>query len=236
MIKKINVYQFFVVFIGVVSAYYVSKLAGQDNLSVAYQAIVVAFISIVVWLFSWHINETIDKINNAKLMERYEFEKQLEGLWLEHYEMDGADNSGYCLIEIIYDEESKSLHLKGNVYNNEGESFANWTSKSVYLDRNTKSILYIYDGEFKTSRLVGNGYGKLDFSTSNTNISVSGSGCFEDSFTEYKPVNFEIDKLDEKLSQRIGGSQLPKRSFEKRDFVKAYHKYLVEKGCSESGK
>ncbi len=229
MINKDNIYQFFIVFLGMIAAYYISKLAGEQSIHIAFQFLIIISISIIVWLLSWHLNEKILKIKNTKLMEKYEFERQLQGLWLERYEMGDSDSSGYCLIDIIYDQDSKSLHLKGNVYKNNGNSFANWTSKAVYLDRNTKSILYIYDGEFKENRLIGDGYGKLDFSTSNTDFSLSGSGCFEDSFTKYKPVNFDIDKLDEKLCQEIGSSNIPERSFEKINFIKNYHKYLTGK-------
>ncbi|MCK5854669.1 MAG: hypothetical protein KAG56_05560 [Sulfurovaceae bacterium] len=229
MINKDNVYQFFVVFLGMLSAYYISKLAGEQNLQIEFQWLIVISISIIVWFLSWHLNEKILKNNSTKLMEKYEFERQLQDLWLERYEMEDSGNSGYCLIDIIYDQNSKSLHLKGNVYTDNGNSFANWTSKAVYLDRNTKSILYIYDGEFKERRLAGDGYGKLDFSTSNTDFSLSGSGCFEDSFTKYNPVNFDIDKLDKKLCEEIGSDIIPERSFEKINFIKTYHKYLTRK-------
>lgn len=229
MINKESIYQFLIVFLGMVSAYFISKLAAEQNIQTIFQWLIVISISIIVWSFSWYFNEKLLNINNKKLMKKYEFEKQLQGLWLERYEMDDADNLGYCLIDIIYDKESKSLHLKGNVYTENGNSFANWTSKAVYLDKNTKSILYIYDGEFKEERLIGDGYGKLDFSTSNTDFSLSGSGCFEDSFTKYKPVNFDIDKLDKKLCKEIGSNAIPERSFEKTNFIRIYHKYLTEK-------
>ena len=110
MFKKDNIYQLFIVFLGMISAFYISKLASEQNIQIVFQILIVISISIIVWLFSWYLNEKIVTINSDRLMEKYEFEKQLQGLWLEKYEINGSDSSGYCLINIIYDQESKSLH------------------------------------------------------------------------------------------------------------------------------
>lgn len=175
------------------------------------------------------MNERILEINEEKIREQYEFEEKIQGLWIERYSIDDNGSIGYGIIEIIYIEQSKTLHLKGNVYNSSGETFANWSSKSVYTDRNKKSILYIYDGEFMDDRLKGNGYGKLDFSHANGDVILSGTGYFEDHFSEYIPKNFEIDRLDNGLCEQLTGKCIPQHSFDKKLLIVKFHEYITEK-------
>lgn len=227
MSNKENIYNLIVVFIGTSTAFLIERLPDSQNIHILFQVLIVFAISIVIWFITWRLNESALSVKNAKLVEKYEFEKQLKGLWLERYKTDDFKKYGYGVIDVIYDDDSKTLHLKGNAYDQEGTSFANWTTKSVYLDRNTKSVLYIYDGEFNDGRLEGNGYGKLDFSTSSGHSSVSGSGFFEDSSTEYKPVSFEIEKLDFEFCKRIWDEGIPERNFDKANFIKSCHQYYT---------
>ncbi|MEM6397574.1 MAG: hypothetical protein AAF741_14585 [Bacteroidota bacterium] len=223
---KENSFQLILTLIGLVSAYWISRLANEQNLNFISICLLLVAIAVIVWFISDLINQRILRINEESIREQYEFEESIEGLWIERYSTNDNGGVGYGLIEIIYDELSKTLHLKGNVYDFEGKTFANWASKSVYTDRNKKSLLYIYDGEFMDKRLQGNGYGKLDFSQSNSGKILSGTGCFEDIITEYIPKNFDIDRLDDGLCEELTGECIPKHSFDKELLINKYHEYL----------
>jgi hypothetical protein len=220
------IWQFLLTIVGIFSAYMISVLANKYSLNSWIVILLLLSMSIIVWFFSKEINDQIIKTVEKRITELYNFEKKIEGLWIEKYQMDGNGKVGYCLIEIIYNESIRTLHLKGNVYDSTGKSFANWNSKSVYMDRNQKSVLYIYDGEFMDSRLVGNGYGKLDFNNSKQEVISTGTGCFEDSNTKYIPINFDIDRLDNGLCKELIDNSMPCHSFDKERLVKKYHEYL----------
>jgi len=230
---KENIFQLCLTFIGLVAAYWVSRLANEQQLIFGVVLLILVAISVVVWFISNLVNERILKINEERIREQYKFEEKIQGSWIERYSNEGQ--IGYGLIEIIYDELSKTLYLKGNVYDSEGKAFANWSSKSVYTDRNKKSVLYIYDGEFMDSRLQGNGYGKLDFSHSNGDVILSGTGCFEDASTNYIPRNFDIDRLDNGLCEELTGNCIPRYSFDKEMLINKYREYLEDKTRQEEG-
>ncbi|KAA3625728.1 MAG: hypothetical protein DWQ02_21215 [Bacteroidetes bacterium] len=226
---KENIFQLMLTLIGLVSAYWISKLANEQKLNTTSIILILVAIAIIVWFISDLINQRIIRINESKVREQYEFEEKIQGLWIEKYSIDDNGGIGFGLIEIIYDEPSKTLHLKGNVYDFNGRTFANWSSKAVYTDRNKKSVLYIYDGEFRNDRLNGNGYGKLDFSHSNEEVILSGTGYFEDNTTNYVPKNFDIDRLDNGLCEELIGDCVPKHSYDKEVLIKKFHEYLEDK-------
>lgn len=232
-----NALQLFITIIGLSTAYYISVLANKQQLGTLIILMILISISIIVWFLSSIINQRILRISEEKIRKQYAFEEKIKGLWIERYVIDEKINIGYGLIEIIYEANSQTLHLKGNVYDSTGKAFANWASKTVYTDRNKKSIFYIYDGEFMDKRLSGNGYGKLDFSNSsnNSDIILSGTGCFEDDFTKFIPKNFDIDRLDKGLCQNLIGEYLPNHSFDKEKLIKKYHEYLQKNfGATEN--
>ncbi|NOQ23940.1 MAG: hypothetical protein GQ564_01135 [Bacteroidales bacterium] len=230
---KENIMQLALTVVGMISAYWASVLASKNSIELLMTMIILISMAIIVWLFTNEINKQIIKIAEKKITEQFNFEKKIEGLWIERYSMDENGKFGYCLIEIIYNELSRILHLKGNVYDSNGKAFANWNSKSVYTDKNQKSILYIYDGEFMDSRLVGNGYGKLDFNNSNSDTILTGTGCFEDANSKFIPKNFDIDRIDNGLCKELIDECMPKHSFDKERLILKYHKYLEnnKSGC-----
>lgn len=228
-----NTLQFILTFVSLASAYYISILANDKNLDLGFLILILVATTVLVWFINYKINERILKINTENITLRYEFERKVEGLWIEKYNPE-VNKSGYGLIEIIYDKESKSTYLKGSVYDAEGNSFANWASKSVYSDRNKKSLLYIYDGEFTNSRLDGNGYGKIDFSNSNAEILISATGCFEDHTMGFKPVSFEIDRLNDEICNNIIGKKNPEFSYDRQNLVIGYHAYITSKKSSSN--
>ena len=148
--------QLVLVFAGIYSAYFVSILANNQTYDWFVILSLLLLVSIIVWLLTYGINKQIDRIKIEEVRKEYEFEEKIDGIWIEKFEMSESDNTGYGLIEVDYDSISKAVNLRGTVYDSEGRIFANWTSKSVYTDRITKSIFYIYEGEYQDKRLQGN--------------------------------------------------------------------------------
>jgi len=223
---KENLIRLFIIILGSFSAYYLSVLANKDQLDLKFIILIVLAISIIVWFLTNFLNDRILKLSKLKIESEYAFEKNIEGFWIEKYQHPETNKWGFGIILISYDDESRNLYLKGKVFDEDDIAFANWTSKSVYSDRNKKSILYIYDGEFKNERLSGNGYGKLDFNRQKGKTYKSGTGCFEDAFTKFKPFNFDIDKLDEDLCKTLTLSKIPETSIEKSNLIKKYSEYI----------
>ena len=223
--KTEDILQFLLAFSSLISGYYLSILENEKKLGffIVFSALVL--MTILVSMLTRQINERIMKLEKESIAALYEFERKIEGLWIERYNPE-KEKIAYGLIEINYDGESKTTHLKGSVYDSEGSLLANWTSKSVYTDRNKKSIIYIYDGESANSRLVGNGYGKIDFSSYKLEKLVSATGCFEDTTTHFKPVNFELDRIDNGLCNEIIGKKIPEFSYERKNLILGYHTHI----------
>ncbi len=224
--------QFLLTLVSMWSAYYISVLANIKNFDFGFVTLALVATTVIVWFITYQINERVIKMNTESLTLQYEFERRVEGFWIEKYNPE-INKTGYGLIEINYDRDSKATYLKGSVYDIEGNLFANWSSKSVYSDRNKKSLLYIYDGEFMDKRLDGNGYGKIDFSNFSSEVFASASGCFEDITTGFKPVSFEIDRLDSGLCNDIIAKKVPEFSYDKQNLIKGYHNYLTVKKSSK---
>ena len=224
-IKTEDVLQIILALFSLLAGYYISFLENEKKVESA--GIFIAFLALTTlcWLLARDINKRVMKLETAGIVEYYEFEKKIEGLWVERYNLDN-EQIAYGLIEINYDYESKTTHLKGSVYDSTGNLLANWASKSVYADRNKKSVLYIYDGESASSRLVGNGYGKIDFSSYKSEKLVSATGCFEDTTTQFKPVNFELDRIDNGLCEQIIAKKIPEFSYERKNLILGYHTHI----------
>jgi hypothetical protein len=219
--KVEDVLQVILIVLGLAFAYYTSASSNELGL------MMLLLITIFMYMGTQLLTERKIKLEMEALVAHYEFERKIEGSWIERYHFDKETIMTYGLIDIRYDKSSKTTHLKGSVYDSAGTLLANWASKSVYSDRIKKSIIYIYDGESTDSRrLAGNGYAKIDFYTNKLDQLVSASGCFEDNSTDFKPINFELDRLDKDLCNKAIGKDGPEFSYEKAKIIVAYHSHI----------
>lgn len=216
MIKK-NLPQLILVIVSIAGAYFVSCLANLNKLDNWIIVIIITSLSIIVWLINTFIFENINK----------RFENKVKGFWIQQHNSGDETDDTYCLME-IKSGENNNLVLEGTVYSFKGKKIAEFKSKYVGINPNDNRIVYIYDGYYVVGKLSGNGYGQVYFSNSDSGVYISGNGYFQDEKSDNKPINYDIDRLNHKLCNKLINKEYPEQTKDKIDFIKRYHEYMIQ--------
>lgn len=208
--------QILVSVVGLVGAYWISVAAANENVPWFFGVVIAAAIGVLIW-WGGHLADSFGFGGQGG------FERSIAGLWLETYE--GAPGvKSYCLIDVSLEGmDARSLHLQGTVYDSDGGTFATWWSKMVYVDRNTRSLLYTYEGEFQNEQssinTVSHGHGRMVFTAKKKNRYMSGSGYFEDEYTGRKRIRFDTDRLSDAYCRTRFDMDAPVQTEEKRELM-----------------
>jgi len=216
---KGNYEQFLLTLISISSAYFISILANQYQLNTW----IITFLLLIA--LAVIIAGITNVISNIK---KHEFENSIKGFWIQKHIIEAAKKQTYCLTEIGFNE-NMGLYLNGTVYDENCNILANWHDKYVGCDLNKKIIVYIYDGEYVNGVLNGNGYGKMEFNNLKSGITRIGKGFFQDSKSEFNPISFEIERIDNGKCEKLMGFDVPSDILQKKEFIKKYHLLAVEK-------
>jgi hypothetical protein len=204
--------KFITIILGIASAYFISLVANDNSLKLWAVALLLVAIGIIVWV----ITDVTEKIRT------YEFENAIRGLWIQKHIRDNENDQTYCLIEIGL-SETKQINLNGTLFSKEGKFIANWHDKYVGVDSHKRMIVYIYDGEYDKGSLYGNGYGKMEFNCTNKCHYQMGKGYFQDSKSDFNPISYDFERIDNGLCKEIIGHDVPNELLHRNDFVKKYH-------------
>lgn len=214
VIKK-NLAHLLLMLISVCSAYEVSIISDKNNLDLYLVIILLVSLSIITWALNVLIESN----------KRNSFEYKISGSWIQRHQRASSPNVTYCIMEIVICDNGE-IHLKGNVYNYDGSFIADWEAMHAGVNINKKCVIYVYDGKYQDDILAGNGYGKVSFTYTNSEI-LTGEGYFQDSRSLHNPIHYTVDKIDN-ICELIE-CNLPQNNRQKEDFIKKYHNYMLNK-------
>jgi len=214
--------EFIITFIGIVGAFFVNKIATNNNKSFIDVLVYLILLSIIVWGVSLLLEKKIFDNNEDEKLKKFKFEQMVDGIWIEQYSIDGLPM--YALIEIQFDKNTTKMNLKGTAYDSIGSTFANWNSSEIYTDDSRNNLLYVYGGQFQNTVLEGKGYGELNFSKIGViDRFTTATGYFADKFSSFKPVSFCIDRLNVEQCKFLCGKDKPEFSKDKEKLIRTYH-------------
>ncbi len=130
--------------------------------------------------------------------KRLDFCQKITGYWWERIKPD--TRSALSFVNIIYDEETLMLKMKGRTFDSQGNYTAFWESKSTGIHFNEQKILYHWEGWFpSTPSEPFEGIGDIFF-FGEEGVFTEGNGIFSNINMLDKSIHkssFELSRTNE---------------------------------------
>ncbi len=169
-----------------------------------------------------------------------EFQKEIDGVWIETYTRGGDQN--YAIAYIRFDYKTRQIDFYGNSYTPDGKRIGEWTTRKVIAVPSEHRIYYFYEGEllkppsdFPDERYSVIGTGDIKFNL-NKPILTCGQGAFREFDTGLPPVNFELNRITENMCKKLTGKIKLEDHQDYNNFIVAYHKEFHSKKNKEKEK
>ncbi len=202
--SKIPLYKFLLTLLSTFSAFLISIVANNKNYELPWllvSLLSIILISIIVYSCEKWLNNYLIYLSKEEVLKHYTFEKDLRGTWLEYFWKDDLLFLG--IIKFHYDVDSNQLDAEGHVYDTDGIRIASWQAELVYSYQNKRSIFYRYGGQLENETLADEGHCRIFFNQAEDDKFYQGNGYFRDLTTEHKPINFQLERIEDSYIKRI---------------------------------
>lgn len=204
--------------INVFGAYGVHALAGAKKS--IYERILYL---LLIALFSWWGTSYLTKVfsNPEKhIASEHGFEISLVGCWLEEY-VDPKEGRQYGVINMIFNKDTKKMHMYGNAFKPDGTWVARWMTTSVEPNAHDFKLTCTYEGNAQGTSITW-GTEEITFQSTNDTI-LTATGRFGDLFTGGEPRNFKLVRLSPEQCDQYCSKELPVEIADQSMLVRRYH-------------